>query len=407
MHSFASLLARLFCLLRSTCMLALGVFAAAAFADEPAEGSRPPLTLRPITPLMGYAMCPEADAAQVLQQAHALHVQGLAQSGYRVMRLSCDTVGGRDTSGMLQPNASRFPQGIDALSHALREQGLIPGLSLNASALIHPDATADLDADLTHVLRHWNVDFLQINAPRPHANTQACLTPLAHKMRHIKPHAALVLNTGTFPGRWVIDVADAWRVAPTAPANASDPFAACVLAPLDHAQDAWQTTYPGRTPDLGPLRFAGLDANQRRTHFTLWCMLASPLFITDSLIGDDALDANTRDLITTPELIALHQDPLVQPARRLHVAGEVELWARPLGDGLHTGHLAVAVLNRSTAPATFTLNPVTLGLDPTASVSVVDFISGKPTLPTISVSPHAVVLLRVRGLAVHKSPFAR
>ena len=57
----------------------------------------------------------------------------------------------------------------------------------------------------------------------------------------------------------------------------------------------------------------GLTAIEQRTHFSFWCMLASPL-----ILGNDPrrMSASTLRILTAPELLAVSQDPGARQARR-------------------------------------------------------------------------------------------
>jgi alpha-galactosidase len=50
---------------------------------------------------------------------------------------------------------------------------------------------------------------------------------------------------------------------------------------------------------------------EQRTHFAMWCMLASPL-----MLGNDprAMSAATLSILTAPDLLAINQDPLGRAA---------------------------------------------------------------------------------------------
>ena len=49
----------------------------------------------------------------------------------------------------------------------------------------------------------------------------------------------------------------------------------------------------------------GLTINQDRAHFTMWCMMASPL-----ILGNDVrnMSAETKAILTNRELIAIDQE---------------------------------------------------------------------------------------------------
>lgn len=52
---------------------------------------------------------------------------------------------------------------------------------------------------------------------------------------------------------------------------------------------------------------AGLTVNEQRSHFALWSLLKSPLFIGADL---RSLSREAKEILTAAEVIAVNQDPL-------------------------------------------------------------------------------------------------
>jgi alpha-galactosidase len=90
----------------------------------------------------------------------------------------------------------------------------------------------------------------------------------------------------------------------------------------------------------GPrLRDSRLTPNEQYVHITLWSLLASPLLLGNDLTQMDEFELN---LVTNDEVLAVHQDALGKAADRVSRNGELEVWARSLGDG----SIAVGLFNR-------------------------------------------------------------
>lgn len=85
----------------------------------------------------------------------------------------------------------------------------------------------------------------------------------------------------------------------------------------------------------------GASNTEYRTHFSLWCMVATPL-----LIGADVrtFDPYSLETLTNKEIIALNQDPLGLSATKIADAfnGTLQLYAKNMSDG----SIALAMLNR-------------------------------------------------------------
>ena len=97
-------------------------------------------------------------------------------------------------------------------------------------------------------------------------------------------------------------------------------------------------------------------------------------------------------LLTNRDVIAIDQDPLGRPGRRVVQRGALEVWTRPLA-GKRT---AVALFNRGAEPAKIEASFVELGIDGRAGALDVwaerslDVLEGRIAA---DVEPHGVVLL--------------
>ncbi|RAZ12558.1 alpha-galactosidase, partial [Klebsiella oxytoca] len=66
---------------------------------------------------------------------------------------------------------------------------------------------------------------------------------------------------------------------------------------------------------------------QYKSHFALWCMMASPL-----LCGNDVRSMNdsTLQVLLDRDLIAINQDVLGKQAERSIRADHYDIWVKPL-----------------------------------------------------------------------------
>ena len=108
-------------------------------------------------------------------------------------------------------------------------------------------------------------------------------------------------------------------------------------------------------PDMLEVGNGGMTADEYRTHFSLWCMLAAPL-----MAGNDlrSMSEDTRDILTNREVIAIDQDALGREATRVFEKDGVEVWTRPLADGA----VAVGVFNRNAEARTAAFSWAAAGL---------------------------------------------
>jgi hypothetical protein len=185
---------------------------------------------------------------------------------------------------------------------------------------------------------------------------------------------------------------------------------------LDEAFDLvarWQGVGgPGRWPDFDmlPLGRIGIRSvgGDRRTRFTrdeqvtlvtLWALGPSPLMLGANLPDNDAW---TTSLITNDEVLAVNQDPLGRPARRVSRHGGAEVWLREL----HDGAKAVGLFNRGEEPVRVALRWSEAGL--TGALAARDLwrreprgtFEGRLALP---VPAHGAALLRLSPAGVSGS----
>ena len=92
---------------------------------------------------------------------------------------------------------------------------------------------------------------------------------------------------------------------------------------------------------VGPDRFTRFTRDEQLTHISLWCLLPSPLMVGANLPDNDNW---TTALLTNPEVLAVDQDPLGQPAQRVvNPDVSADIWVKKLADGSS----AVGFFNRT------------------------------------------------------------
>ena len=115
------------------------------------------------------------------------------------------------------------------------------------------------------------------------------------------------------------------------------------------------------------------------------------------MIGCDIrnMDGEIVSLLMNPEVLAVNQDILGIPAKRVKTIGSNEVWKKPLWDG----STAVALLNRGSVGEDITLNSCEIGLLDGLKLarnlwSQEDIADFKFEL-TLRVQPHETILLKI------------
>jgi alpha-galactosidase len=106
------------------------------------------------------------------------------------------------------------------------------------------------------------------------------------------------------------------------------------------------------------------------------------------------MTAETKEMLTNREVLAVDQDARGVQGHRIWEEGPLEIWAKPLADQSQ----AVGLFNRSEAALTMTLDFKAIGLSPPAKVRDLwehkDIATMQDTY-TVEVPKHGVVLLKV------------
>ncbi len=366
------------------------------------------------TPPMGWnswnqVRCEGLTERVVLEAATALVDRGLAAAGYRYVVVDDCWQGGRDESGRLISDPVRFPSGIPALAARIHELGLqfgiyaVPGSQTCAN---YYDAYPDLDLGSfgrerldAETFAGWGVDYLKYDWCRaeettPHSRPEAFEIMHGELSRLERPIVYAISEYGQGePWRWAPPIANLWRT--TADIAPEWPSIVSIIA--EQAELA-EFAGPGAWNDPDMLQFGNgaLTAEQNRSHFAMWCMLAAPLFLGTSVAG---LSDELVDVLANPRLVAIDQDPLGRQAQRIVHLEPGQIWVRPLADG----DLAVALFNESSGSLHLSIGYEALGLDAGdngAGMRLVDVWTGDERGGAASVSadlaPFQTRVFRVR-----------
>ena len=318
----------------------------------------------------------------IRETADALVSTGLKDCGYEYVVIDdCWSVkSGRDGDGNLAADPAKFPNGIQALADYVHEKGLKLGIYSDAAELTcagYPGSLHFEEQD-ARLWASWGVDFLKYDycsAPNDQETARERYGRMGAALRGTGREFLYSLCEwgGRSPHLWGPEVGGhTWRVS----GDVFDSWINVWMADwktygigidvsLDIAHALQDYGGPGRWNDLdmlvvglkgkGHVPGGGLSPLEYQTHVSMWCMACSPL-----MIGCDvrAMDAETAGLLSNREVLAVNQDALGVPARRVKQAGACEVWKKPLSDG----SLAVALINRGSSGADVSVQAKDVGL---------------------------------------------
>lgn len=148
----------------------------------------------------------------------------------------------------------------------------------------------------------------------------------------------------------------------------------------------------------GNVAHGGCTDEEYRSHFSLWCLLASPL-----MLGCDVrkMDATTKSILLNRRVIAINQDPLGRQGFLIEREPErFEVWMKPLVDG----SVAVALFNRDHNTRKMSAAWESLRFHDRTVCRLEDLWSGEDLgqhdrAYAVTVPPHGVKLLRLTPIS--------
>ena len=343
-------------------------------------------------------------------QADTMISTKLHDAGYNFINIDDGFFGGRNAKGELLTNLQRFPSGMKALADYIHSKGLNAGIyaeaGINTCASMWDKDTIGVgsglyghdDQDLNLMLNTWGYDFIKIDwcgGDKMNLKDEQRYTQLANRIKSIKCNTRFNICRWQFPGIWAIEIADSWRIS----GDINNEFES-VMKIVDINAELWKYSSLGHYNDMDMLQIGrGMSYEEDKSHFTMWCMLNSPL-----LLGNDlrTMSKETLDLITNKEIIALNQDKLSYQARRLKKSAGMEVWAKPLISTM-SGKVAVVLLNRTAQKATISFDLDSVGIDAEAHYTIRDLWKhkdegfNKSKLRAFEVPSHGVVTLMING----------
>ncbi|MBR2236125.1 MAG: alpha-galactosidase [Prevotella sp.] len=262
----------------------------------------------------------------IKRQADAMVSKGLKAVGFDHINIDDGFFGGRNkTTGELLIHPQRFPHGLKPVADYIHAKGLKAGIYSDAGGNTcgnyYNGDVLSVDVgfyrydqhDADFYFNECGFDFIKVdfcggdapqNSQRLALDPQERYTAISEAIKNTgRTDVRMNVCRWNYPGTWVHDVAFSWRT--THDINNSWGSVKGILA-----ENLYMSAYcyEGHYNDMDMLEVGrSLTAEEDRTHFGMWCIMASPL-----LIGCDltTIKSSTLTLLRNTELIALNQDSL-------------------------------------------------------------------------------------------------
>ena len=247
--------------------------------------------------------------------ADAFVSSGMAAVGYQYVNIDDCWMSGRDSSGNLQADSSKFPSGIKSLADYIHGKGLKLGIyeaPANTTCAGKTGGLGHEQQDAT-TFASWGVDYLKYDLCggqtssflKMHDALIATGRPIFYSINPVygsgscvPPNCAAV-DEVKYTNMWRIgfDITNTW---------------ASFTGLIDTDRPLAQYAGPGHWNDPDMLEVGrGMSAEEDKSHFGMWAILAAPL-----IAGNDIakMTAATKAILTNADVIAVNQDPLGKQA---------------------------------------------------------------------------------------------
>src|SRR5882762_1421543 len=292
----------------------------------------------------------------IRETADAMISTGMHAAGYQYVNIDDCWQVSRDAQGNIVADPVKFPSGIRALADYVHSKGLKLGVYTDAGRLTCEKRPGSLDHEFQDAKTYasWGVDYVKIDwchaeGLDPEVQYAKFREALSQAGR---PIVFSICNWGVkAPWTWGPSTGNLWRTT----GDIKDTYDR--MSVIGFSQNGLEKfAGPGHwnDPDMLEVGNGGMKRDEYRTHMALWALLAAPL-----LAGNDlrSMTAETKDMLTNAEVIAVDQDPKGMQGHRVWDEGPLEIWVKPLANGSR----AVGLFNRGESSLKITLDFKMLG----------------------------------------------
>ena len=344
----------------------------------------------------------------IKRTADAMVSTGMKDAGYQYINIDdCWSIesAARDANGALQPDPTRFPNGIKPIADYVHGLGLKMGIygDRGSETCGHRAGSGGHEAQDAATFASWGIEYLKYdNCPDPGPNPGPTIQPEYQAMRDALDGAGRPIvysicawsfyewaNTMGNLQRTTTDIKNEW---PSIVANINSNQAVAAYAGPNHWND----------PDMLEVgnsdNGAGLVTDvENQSHFALWAIASAPLIAGNNLFDVNMSDA-TKATLTNKEVIAIDQDGMGLQGVRIWQDGMQSLWGKPLNAN---GTRAAVLFNEGPDAVDMTVKFADLGLAPgKATVRDLQAHADRGSFTdsyTTSVGSHATATLKIVG----------
>jgi alpha-galactosidase len=357
-----------------------------------------------LTPPMGWndwnAYGCNVSEALVKQTADKMVSSGLAAAGYQYVNIDdCWMQSTRSSSGALQPDLTKFPDGISGTASYVHSKGLKLGIYEDAGTLTcagYPGSLGHETQDAASFAA-WGVDYLKYD----NCNNNGSSTTQQYIDRYTTMRNALTATGRSIvfsicewgvnaPWSWAASVGHLWRTT-----GDIGPTFASMLSIFKTNVALASYAGPGHWNDPDMLEVGnGMSATEDRAEFSLWAEMAAPLLAGNNLVS---ASSTTLAILGNTGVIAVDQDTLGQQGTLVASTGGRDVLRKTLSNG----DVSVVLFNESSSAQTISTTAAAIGKSGASSYTLKDLWAGTTGTTTgaisASVPGHGVVMYRISG----------
>jgi alpha-N-acetylgalactosaminidase len=316
--------------------------------------------------------------------ADVMERDGFLRAGYEYVIIDdCWLAKSRDSSGRLQPDPTRFPNGIRALADYIHAKGLkfgIYGDFGTHTCAGYPGNEYYLQYD-AQTYANWTVDYFKMDG---------CYSDIK-QYDDAYPAMGMWLNK---TGRPILYSCSwpAYQEGTMTPDYVKIAKYCNIWRNFNDIDDSWNSVKeiikfygddhshfvevagPGHfnDPDMLIIGNYGLSWEQQRTQMALWSIMASPLIMSVDL---RIINKRSRTLLLNRGAISINQDALGIQGKRIKQVGNIQVWTRPV---LPSGSWAFVLFNAGdSVPSSISIQLSDLGMVDPAGYNVTEVFDGK------------------------------
>ncbi|KAJ1303004.1 hypothetical protein OPQ81_011206 [Rhizoctonia solani] len=256
----------------------------------------------------------------VIETATLMKKYGLQAAGYNYVNIDdCWSLKNRSKTGELVADPAKFPSGIKNLTNTLHKMGFKAGIYSDAGWFTCGGFPGSYSYELkdAQTFSDWGIDYLKYdNCAIPYDNItrqgvygrytpmRDALIAVAKKVKNAPIVFSLCEWGWSQVWLWGKEVGQSWRttgdIAPTWSSLAHIiNFNSFITSSTDH--------YGRNDLDMLQIGNGNLTYEEKKSHWTAWALMKSPLFIGTNL---SAITSDTLSILTNREILAINQDPV-------------------------------------------------------------------------------------------------